>query len=598
MVGGAAQPAAGSKRLALRRHLEGLGGPLLYTFGLFVRGAGFAAGLASGMLLASIVANHVSQKRRFRVDPPETRHIADINDPRLLELLLRKVPEWVKTPGLEKAAWVNFIMAKAWPHIDVAASTLFEDKVWPAGKEMLAEKGIRCTLTHLTFGTIPAMFDYIKAVDTPADECIMEGKLRMATNSNMLLDVAFCGTRFAVQVKEMQMDAVVRVRLAPLTAHFPCFAGAMFSLMAEPEMDAAVVVAGSDVMAVSFIERELVREMRHQLASRFLWPKAFLLPLQHESLQGSRHAVGTLEVRVRRAHGLVYKGISLPAPYVVARMGEHRLKRTKHRQVTCDPSWNEPLLLSVEDAEADVLELVVLDYHVVHRNYTLGRATVRMDTLQPGVQKDLVLNLEATPQSTAQRLPPGNLEVSLLFRKFQEEEEPPPVSMSEAEEERSHSGGGGGGGTGEEANGEENGNGGNGVPTKPGGDGSGLLEVLVHEGIDLEPKNDGNVNAFCTLVLGDETRKTRIVQHRTNPRWHEEVEFLLPCAPMEQTLRVEVWHAEPQSFVLLRRSEVRLGAVDARLADVVDNKHIIDDFQLMHAKQGKLKLEMTWRSHV
>ena len=37
---------------------------------------------------------------------------------------------------------------------------------------------------------------------------------------------------------------------------------------------------------------------------------------QHEALAGQRHAVGTLQLQLIQAQGLVYQGLGLPAPYV------------------------------------------------------------------------------------------------------------------------------------------------------------------------------------------------------------------------------------------------------------------------------------------
>lgn len=57
--------------------------------------------------------------------------ISDITDEAHLERLLRLVPEWVKSPGLERVGWLNAIIKKAWPHIDTVAVDQFRQNIWP-----------------------------------------------------------------------------------------------------------------------------------------------------------------------------------------------------------------------------------------------------------------------------------------------------------------------------------------------------------------------------------------------------------------------------------------------------------------------------------
>ena len=68
-------------------------------------------------------------------------------------------------------------------------------------------------------------------MDTLDDECIFETTVVFATNANLVCEVRVGGVSTVVQVTEMTIRGVVRVTLAPLTAHFPCFAGVHCAIM-------------------------------------------------------------------------------------------------------------------------------------------------------------------------------------------------------------------------------------------------------------------------------------------------------------------------------------------------------------------------------
>ncbi len=60
-------------------------------------------------------------------------------------------------------------------------------------------------------------------------------------------------------------------------------------------------------------------------------------------------------------------------------------------------------------------------------------------------------------------------------------------------------------------------------------DGSGLLEVLILKGTNLEPYRDGNIASYCKIFIGSDVRRTRV-----GVAWRNHVLLLrrlteLPC---------------------------------------------------------------------
>jgi hypothetical protein len=87
-----------------------------------------------------------------------------------------------------------------------------------------------------------------------------------------------------------------------------------------------------------------------------------------------------------------------------------------------------------------------------------------------------------------------------------------------------------------------------------------------------------------------------VVHDLNNPHWNEEFEFLFESPPVDQTMRIEVWH-EDHAIVILSLGKRLLGYVEIRLKDVVENGRIRDIYQMNGAKQGQLVVEMNWLRH-
>eukprot|EP00897_Mesotaenium_endlicherianum_P006569 jgi/Mesen1/5940/ME000301S05055 len=546
---------------------------IIYILGNIVGfGVGVGAGLAAG-------AYAVSKFKNLEVEAPQIERIAEEDDGDRIEELLKQVPEWVKSPSSERVGWMNAAIAKAWPHLNAVACSQFENGVWPAAKEKLVERGIGVQLRSVTMGTIPFTFDYVGAVQALEDQCMVESTIKLAGNSSILMDMRYRGLQMTAQMREIQIIARVRLKFAPLTADFPCFAGVHLSLLDEPDIDFAFHVEGNDVMVVPHV-RSMLHGLAHGiLANLLLWPKSWLWALQHEALAAcNERARGTLSVKVIRATSLWYSGLGLPAPYVKLRLdGGGRSVRTAHREATSSPEWGQEVLLPVDDAGAQALQLQVLDFHAIFRADDLGSASVALRDLVPDEPKSCKLQLQLPWRRFQISRQSGTLEVELLYRVLRRggPQDDDPRGKKFARNST--------------------------LPLAPASGAAGLLEVHLHEGVDLEPLNNGHINCYCKLFVGNEVKKSQVVSHLTNPRWDEEFEFLMAAPPVDTKLRIEVWHMEEVNSIFRNsvsgRAKTMLGILDVSLRDVVDNRRLIDRYQLGKSKQGRLKVEMIWRSH-
>lgn len=532
---------------------------------------GFGLGLGLGLAATSFV---LSCRRSLEVEVPQVKRIVDITHEEELHRLLQDVPEWVKSPGLERVGWINAIVAKAWPHINVVSVDIFKKNVWPFVKEKFVECGMSVKFISMSFGDFPPTFDSVKAVETLGDECIIETTVKFATNASLICEVGAFGGVTVAQMSEVHATGLCRITLTPLTAQFPCFAGVKVSLMDKLQVDAKVTALGGlDLLTIPRVKPLVLSALHSVLADYLLWPRHLLVPLQHEALAGTRHAIGTVTLIVVGARGLVYQGLGLPAPYVKVSMDENRSARTTSKESTCTPHWDEQLMLAVDDREKDVLQIKVMDYDAVFRDSLLGTVTLPVNTLVPNQTKKMALELRSKASRLFKSNNVGLLEVDATFRLFQHDAEDPLRPPADGVSIPS-------------------------FPMKPApGVESGLLEVFVRRGMNLESHKDRNARTFCKILIGSDARKTRLVQHMADPQWDEEFEFLFGSPPIHSKLRVEIWHNGDDMITLLTTSRRLLGYVEIRLKDVVDNQRIRDVYQLNQAKQGQILLEMIWLQH-
>ncbi|KAK8476525.1 hypothetical protein V6N11_039720 [Hibiscus sabdariffa] len=114
-------------------------------------------------------------------------------------------------------------------------------------------------------------------------------------------------------------------------------------------------------------------------------------------------------------------------------------------------------------------------------------------------------------------------------------------------------------------------------------DGGGMLVVIVHEAEHVEGKNHSNPHYFVQKV-----KKNR------DPRWEEEFTFMLDEPPVTDKIHFEV--CSSSSRMGLRVSKESLGFVDINLSDVVINKRMNERYHLIDSKNGRIQIELQWRT--
>ncbi|KAF3446799.1 hypothetical protein FNV43_RR11979 [Rhamnella rubrinervis] len=488
-------------------------------------------------------------------------------DSKTLEGILPEIPLWVKNPDFDRVDWLNKFIENMWPFLDKAICKTARSIAKPIIAEQIPKYKIESVdFDMLTLGSLPPTFQGMKVYMTDEKELIMEPALRWAGNPNIIVAAKAFGMRATVQVVDLQVFAIPRITLKPLVPSFPCFAKICVSLMEKPHVDFGLKLLGADVMSLPGLYRFVQELIKEQVANMYLWPKVLQVQILDPS-KAQKKPVGILGVKVLRAMKLKKKDLlGASDPYVKLKLTEDKLtsKKTTVKHKNLNPEWNEEFSIVVKDPESQALEIMVYDWEQVGKHDKMGMNVIPLKELMPDEPKVLTLDLlkNMDPNDVQNEKSRGQLLVELVYKPFKEDEIPEDDSnaIEKAPE---------------------------GTPAS-----GGLLVIIVHEAEDVEGKH--HTNPQVRLLFRGEEKRTKPVKKNRDPRWGEEFQFTLEEPPTNDRIHVEV--ISTSSRMGLLHPKETLGFVDIKLADVVNNRRINEKYHLIDSKNGRIQIELQWRT--
>lgn len=526
---------------------------------------GFGVGISFGLVIGYFLFIYFQPTD---VKDPVIRPLVE-QDSKTLQRLLPEIPLWVKNPDYDRVDWLNKFIETMWPYLDKAICKTARDIAKPIIAEQIPKYKIESVeFEALTLGSLPPTFQGMKVYVTDEKELIMEPSLKWAGNPNIAVAVKAFGLKATVQVVDLQVFASPRITLKPLVPSFPCFANIFVSLMEKPHVDFGLKLLGADAMSIPGLYRFVQELIKDQVANMYLWPRVLEVPIM-DPTKALKRPVGILNVKIVRATKLKKKDfMGASDPYVKLKLTEEKLpsKKTTVKHKNLNPEWNEEFHMVVKDPESQALEAIVYDWEQVGKHDKMGMNVIPLKELTPDESKvftiDLLKNMD--PNDAQNEKSRGQLVIELMYKPFKADEMPndldDPNSVEKAPE---------------------------GTPST-----GGLLAVIIHEAQDVEGKH--HTNPFVRLLFKGEERKTKHVKKNRDPRWEEEFQFMLEEPPTNDRIHVEVVSTSTH-LGLLHPKEI-LGYVDINLADVVNNKRINEKYHLIDSKNGKIQIEMQWRT--
>ncbi|CAM6123407.1 unnamed protein product [Calypogeia fissa] len=527
---------------------------------------GFGWGISIGLVVGYFLFIYTQPSD---VKDPIVRPLSEL-DSKTLHSLLPEIPLWVKNPDYDRVDWLNKFIKDMWPYLDKAICNIIREQAKP----YIEEYGPKFKLEsiefeQLTLGALPPTFVGVKVYDTQEKELIIEPSLKFAGNPNIIVAVKAFGLKATVQLVDVQLFATPRVTLKPLIETFPCFSKIVVSLMEKPHVDFGLKLLGGDVMAIPGLYRIVQDIIKDQVANMYLWPKNLEISIVDDASAATK-PVGMLYVKVVKAANLRKKDLMGKSdPYVKLYLGGGSAfaKVTRTIKNNLNPEWNESFKLIVSDPAIQALELHMYDWEKIGAHEKMGMQVIPLTDLVPEETKTMTLDLRKTmddndPANQKQR---GNITLELSYKPFKEDEM---ADIKEGDED------------------EELDKAPEGVP-----EGGGLLVVIIHEAEEVEGKH--HTNPFVRIVFKGDEKRTKPIKKNRDPRWEHRFEWVLDEPPVNDRLHVEVMS---KSFGLTMHYKESLGYVDINLADVVNNKRINESYQLIDSKNGKIQVELQWRT--
>lgn len=526
---------------------------------------GFGVGISIGLLIGYYLFIYFQPTD---VKDPIVRPLVE-QDSKTLQRLLPEIPQWVKNPDYDRVDWLNKFIENMWPYLDKAICKTAKNIAKPIIAEQIPKYKIDSVeFEALTLGSLPPTFQGMKVYATDEKELIMELSMKWAGNPNITVAVKAFGLRATVQVVDLQVFAAPRITLKPLVPSFPCFANIFVSLMEKPHVDFGLKLLGADIMAIPGLYRLVQELIKDQVANMYLWPKTLEVPIM-DPAKAMKKPVGILNVKVVRAMKLKKKDLmGASDPYVKMKLSEDKLpsKKTTVKHKNLNPEWNEEFNMVVKDPESQALEVIVYDWEQVGKHDKMGMNVIPLKELTPDEPKVLTLDLlkNMDPNDVQNEKSRGQIVLEALYKPFKDTEIPKDLEDPNAIEKAPE-----------------------GTPA-----GGGLLVIIVHEAQEVEGKH--HTNPYVRLLFRGEERKTKYVKKNRDPRWEEEFTFMLEEPPTNDRIHVEV--VSTSSRMGLLHPKETLGYVDINLSDVVSNKRINEKYHLIDSKNGKIQIELQWRT--
>ncbi|WVZ03786.1 hypothetical protein V8G54_024592 [Vigna mungo] len=511
--------------------------------GFFGFGVGISIGLVAGYFLFIYF-------QPTNVEDPEIKPMVE-QEQETLQQMFPEIPVWIKSPDFDRA------ICKTARNI---AKPIIAEQI-PKYKIDSVE------FETLTLGSLPPTFQGMKVYVTDEKELIMEPSVKWAGNPNVTVSVKAFGLKATVQVVDLQAFLLPRITLKPLVPSFPCFANIYVSLMEKPHVDFGLKLIGADLMSIPGVYRIVQDIIKDQVANMYLWPKTLEVPVLDMS-KALKRPVGILHVKVLQAMKLKKKDLlGASDPYVKLKLTDDKLpsKKTTVKHKNLNPEWNEEFNMIVKDPDSQVLEVNVYDWEQVGKHDKMGMNVISLKEVSPEEPKRFTLDLlkNMDPNDVQNEKSRGQIVLELTYKPFKEED------LAKGFEETQT------------------------VPKAPEGtpEGGGLLVVIVHEAQDVEGKY--HTNPHVRLIFRGEEKKTKRIKKNRDPRWEDEFHFMVDEPPTNDRLHVEVLSTSSRNLLHQKES---LGYIDINLGDVVANKRINERYHLIDSKNGRLQVELQWRT--
>ncbi|KAI5937673.1 Extended synaptotagmin-1 [Manis javanica] len=389
-----AGPGAASEALAL---LTSFGRRVLVLVPVYLAGA---VGLSVGFLLFGLALYlgwrwiRDQKERSLRV----ARQLLD-DEERLTDQTLclsqRELPAWVSFPDVEKAEWLNKVVAQVWPFLGQYMEKLLAETVAPAVRGSNPHLQT-FTFTRVELGEKPLRILGVKVHPGQRKEQILLD-LSISYVGDVQIDVEVKKYFCKAGVKGMQLHGILRVILEPLVGDLPIVGAVSMFFIRRPILDINWTGMTNllDIPGLSSLSDNMIMD---SIAAFLVLPNRLLVPLvpdlQDVAQLRSPLPRGIIRIHLLAAHGLgskdkYVKGLieGKSDPYALIRVGTQMFcSRVIDEEL--NPQWEETYEVMVHEVPGQEIEVEVFDKDPDKDDF-LGRMKLDVGkVLQAGVLDD------------------------------------------------------------------------------------------------------------------------------------------------------------------------------------------------------------------
>ncbi|XP_004589864.2 extended synaptotagmin-1 [Ochotona princeps] len=362
-----AGPGAAAEVLAV---LTAFGRRLLVLVPVYLAGA---AGLSVGFVLFGL-ALYLGW-RRVRDEKERSlraaRQLLD-DEERLtaqtLYLSHRELPAWVSFPDVEKAEWLNKIVAQVWPFLGQYMEKLLAGTVAPAVRGSNPHLQT-FTFTRVELGEKPLRIIGVKVHPSQRKDQILLD-LNISYVGDVQIDVEVKKYFCKAGVKGMQLHGVLRVILEPLLGDIPIVGAVSMFFIRRPTLDINWTGMTNllDIPGLSSLSDTMIMD---SIAAFLVLPNRLLVPLVPD-LQDVAQLRSPLPRGIIRVHLLAARGLSSKDkyvkgliegksdPYAIVRVGTQAFC-SRVIDEDLNPRWGETYEVMVHEVPGQEIEVEVFD---------------------------------------------------------------------------------------------------------------------------------------------------------------------------------------------------------------------------------------------
>ncbi|KAM9760777.1 extended synaptotagmin-1 isoform 2-T2 [Dama dama] len=389
-----AGPGAAGEALAV---LSSFGRRLLVLVPVYLAGA---MGLSVGFVLFGLALYlgwrrvREEKERSLRV----ARQLLDDEErltAKTLYMSHRELPAWVSFPDVEKAEWLNKMVAQVWPFLGQYMEKLLAETVAPAVRGSNPHLQT-FTFTRVELGEKPLRILGVKVHTGQSKKQILLD-LNISYVGDVQIDVEVKKYFCKAGVKGMQLHGILRVILEPLMGDLPIVGAVSMFFIRRPTLDINWTGMTNllDIPGLSSLSDTMIMD---SIAAFLVLPNRLLVPLVPD-LQDVAQLRSPLPRGIVRIHLLAARGLSSKDkyvkgliegksdPYALVRVGTQAFcSRVINEEL--NPQWGETYEVMVHEVPGQEIEVEVFDKDPDKDDF-LGRMKLDVGkVLQAGVMDE------------------------------------------------------------------------------------------------------------------------------------------------------------------------------------------------------------------